>query len=257
MLGSFRNKRSGIFIWALMLALVIGLAGFGIGAGGGISAQNVARVGDEPITADDYVRAMQQELRALTQQVGHQVTMAEAKQYRRRPDGAGAPRQRRGPRRRGRPARPLDRRRGGARADHEDPGVPGHRRQIRPRQLHLRAGAHQPEPLRVRDPDPPRIDPQPARDRGASRRRHARNRGHDRSRLSWREAQLRLAAPRRGPSARAGARADRCRPHGLARRPRRRKLHPARDPQDQLRQHHPRGAGRGHRDPRRRAAGGL
>ena len=73
MLGSFRNKRGGILIWALLAALIVGLAGFGIGAGGGIVSQNVARVGDEAVTADAYVRAMQQELRALTQQVGRQL----------------------------------------------------------------------------------------------------------------------------------------------------------------------------------------
>ena len=44
---------------------MVGLAGFGIGAGRGLTASNVARVGDVPVTADDYVRAMQQELRAL------------------------------------------------------------------------------------------------------------------------------------------------------------------------------------------------
>lgn len=82
MLGSFRNKRAGVFIWALLVALVIGLAGFGIGAGtGGIASRNVARVGDRPVTADDYVRAMQQELRALTQQTGRSLTMAEARDY--------------------------------------------------------------------------------------------------------------------------------------------------------------------------------
>jgi peptidyl-prolyl cis-trans isomerase D len=81
MLGSFRNKRGGILIWALMAALIVGLAGFGIGAGGGLVSQNVARVGDEAVSTDDYVRAMQQELRALTQQVGRQLPMAEARQY--------------------------------------------------------------------------------------------------------------------------------------------------------------------------------
>ena len=34
-----------------------------------------------PVTADDYVRAMQQELRALQQQTGRSLTMAEARQY--------------------------------------------------------------------------------------------------------------------------------------------------------------------------------
>ncbi len=81
MLGTFRRGRANVLIWALMAALVIGLAGFGIGAGGGISNQNVARVDGLPVTADDYARALQQELRALTQQTGRQLTMTEARQY--------------------------------------------------------------------------------------------------------------------------------------------------------------------------------
>ena len=39
MLGSFRNRRAGVFIWLLMAALVVGLAGFGIGVGGGLSTR--------------------------------------------------------------------------------------------------------------------------------------------------------------------------------------------------------------------------
>ena len=81
MLGSFRNRRAGVLIWALLVALVIGLAGFGIGAGRGISSQNVAKVGGRPVTADDYVRAMQQELRALNQQLGRDLPISEARQY--------------------------------------------------------------------------------------------------------------------------------------------------------------------------------
>lgn len=83
MLGSFRNnRRSGIFVWALMVAIMVGLAGFGISVGGGLGGSpNVAVVGSEKVTADDYVRAMQQELRALQQQVGRSLPMTEARQY--------------------------------------------------------------------------------------------------------------------------------------------------------------------------------
>ena len=94
-----------------MAALVVGLAGFGIGAGGGLSSQNVARVGDRPVTADDYARAMQQELRALNAQIGRSLTMAEARQYGVDRMVLGTARQRRRARRRGGPARHLDRRR--------------------------------------------------------------------------------------------------------------------------------------------------
>ncbi len=81
MLGSFRNRRAGVLIWALMAALVLGLAGFGIGAGRTLTSTNVARVGSIAISDDQYVRGMQQELRALQQQTGRDLTMAEARQY--------------------------------------------------------------------------------------------------------------------------------------------------------------------------------
>jgi peptidyl-prolyl cis-trans isomerase D len=81
MLGSFRNRRGGVLVWAMLAALVVGLAGFGIGAGGGITSRNVARVGDQPVSSDDYVRALQQELRALNQQLGRDLPMTEARQF--------------------------------------------------------------------------------------------------------------------------------------------------------------------------------
>jgi peptidyl-prolyl cis-trans isomerase D len=81
MLGGFRNRRAGVFIYALLALLFVGLAGFGIGAGRGISSQAVAKVGGRQIEANDYVRAMQQELRALTQQLGRDLPMTEARQY--------------------------------------------------------------------------------------------------------------------------------------------------------------------------------
>lgn len=81
MLGSFRNRRAGVFVWVLLVLLFIGLAGFGIRAGGGIGTGDVARVGDERVTGDELVSALQQELRALNQQVGRSLPMSEARQY--------------------------------------------------------------------------------------------------------------------------------------------------------------------------------
>ncbi len=81
MLGSFRNKRGGVFVWIMLALLMFALAGFGIGVGGGISGTSVAKVGSERVTSDDYVRAMQQELQALTQQLGRNLPMPEARQY--------------------------------------------------------------------------------------------------------------------------------------------------------------------------------
>jgi peptidyl-prolyl cis-trans isomerase D len=81
MLRSFRTRRTSVFIWLLMGALIVGLAGFGIGAGRGLTSNSVARVGDQTVDANDYVRALQQELRALTQQLGRDVPISEARQY--------------------------------------------------------------------------------------------------------------------------------------------------------------------------------
>ena len=81
MLGSFRNRRGGILVWAILVLLMLGLAGFGIGAGSGISNTSVAKVGSERIDADAYVRAMQQELRSLTQQTSRDISITEARQY--------------------------------------------------------------------------------------------------------------------------------------------------------------------------------
>jgi peptidyl-prolyl cis-trans isomerase D len=81
MLRTFRLRRSGVFIWLLMAALIVGLAGFGIGVGGGLTSRDIAEVGDRTVGDEEYVRAMQQELRALTEQVGRSLTMAEARQY--------------------------------------------------------------------------------------------------------------------------------------------------------------------------------
>jgi peptidyl-prolyl cis-trans isomerase D len=81
MLGSFRKGRANILIWVLMAMLVIGLGGWGIGVGGGLTTRHVASVGDRQVTADDYVRALQQELRAYSQQIGRDMPMAEARDY--------------------------------------------------------------------------------------------------------------------------------------------------------------------------------
>jgi len=81
MLGSFRKGRANVLIWVLMAMLVVGLGGWGIGVSGGLSPQYVARVGDRPVTTDDYVRALQQELRSYSQQLGRDLPMAEARDY--------------------------------------------------------------------------------------------------------------------------------------------------------------------------------
>jgi len=80
MLTFFRASRSNIFVWAIIGLLIVGLAGFSIGAGGGGST-NVARVGDQEVSAETFARTLDQEIRAISTQVGRNLTVAEAQQF--------------------------------------------------------------------------------------------------------------------------------------------------------------------------------
>ena len=42
MLQSFRSRKSGVLLWVLMAMLVVGLAGFGVGVGGGLGISRAA-----------------------------------------------------------------------------------------------------------------------------------------------------------------------------------------------------------------------
>ncbi|MDZ4135786.1 MAG: peptidyl-prolyl cis-trans isomerase, partial [Paracoccaceae bacterium] len=67
-------------VWVLMAMLVLGLGGFGVtNFGGGNTA--VGRVGSRDITANDYARALQQEINALSAQVGQQISLQQALSY--------------------------------------------------------------------------------------------------------------------------------------------------------------------------------
>jgi peptidyl-prolyl cis-trans isomerase D len=80
MLQSFRAKTTSIFFWVIVVLLIIGLAGFGIGTGG-LGTPTVARVGDREIDRDAFLRAFENEVRAITQQLGRPLTSAEARQF--------------------------------------------------------------------------------------------------------------------------------------------------------------------------------
>ncbi|MEJ6388948.1 SurA N-terminal domain-containing protein [Gymnodinialimonas ulvae] len=70
------KKVGNIFVWILMGLLFVALAGFGIGSFAGGSSQ-VGSVGDVEITADDYYRALNNELRAQIADTGEVVTFAQ------------------------------------------------------------------------------------------------------------------------------------------------------------------------------------
>lgn len=80
MLNIFRAGRSNVLIWALMALLVLGLAGFGIGVGG-LGGGSIAQVGSRDIEAEAYARALDQELRAMSGQLGRALPMEEARQF--------------------------------------------------------------------------------------------------------------------------------------------------------------------------------
>lgn len=64
----------------LMALLALSLLGFGVEGFGG-RTQNVATVGDRNITANEYARALQNEMRALQSQFGQAVTMEQARLF--------------------------------------------------------------------------------------------------------------------------------------------------------------------------------
>ncbi|NYS23546.1 SurA N-terminal domain-containing protein [Rhodobacteraceae bacterium 2376] len=58
----------------LLLLLIVAMAGFGV-EGFGTSVRSIGSVGDRDISTDEYARALQEEMRALSQQTGQAATM--------------------------------------------------------------------------------------------------------------------------------------------------------------------------------------
>ena len=67
--GTAKGRTSRIFVWIILGLLIIGLAGFGVdGFGGGV--RGVAQVGDREITAQEYFRTLQREIRSAQERSG-------------------------------------------------------------------------------------------------------------------------------------------------------------------------------------------
>lgn len=71
---------SQILVWVLLGLLIFGLMGFGVTSFSG-STQRVASVGSQTISANDYLRAVQQELQAMGAQAGRTVTLEEFRAF--------------------------------------------------------------------------------------------------------------------------------------------------------------------------------
>ena len=75
-----KGKSSNIFVWVILVLLIVGLAGFGATNLSG-TIRTVGKVGDEPITVNQYVNEMQSELRALQAQTGEPITFQQAQDF--------------------------------------------------------------------------------------------------------------------------------------------------------------------------------
>ena len=73
-----RKKGKGSAFWIVLLLLVMALGGFGV-TQFGQTAGTVAKVGDAEISASDYVRAVEAQLRVFQQQTGQQIGFAQAR----------------------------------------------------------------------------------------------------------------------------------------------------------------------------------
>ncbi len=78
-MSQLRTKGKSTIVWILMGLMVLGLGGFGITSFSGGTTE-IGSVGDTKITADEYARALQSEMRAFSQQTGQQITMQQAQQ---------------------------------------------------------------------------------------------------------------------------------------------------------------------------------
>jgi len=76
MARSVAKKASNIFVWIILGLLFVALAGFGIGSFTG-NASRIGSVGNVTITAQDYARALQQEIRAQIAQTQRPVTLGD------------------------------------------------------------------------------------------------------------------------------------------------------------------------------------
>lgn len=74
---NLRTHGKSTIVWVLMGLMVLGLGGFGVTSFSGGST-SIGSVGDTTITADDYARALRNQMNAYQQQTGQPMSMAQA-----------------------------------------------------------------------------------------------------------------------------------------------------------------------------------
>lgn len=75
-----KGKASKAAVWVIVLLLIVGLAGFGATSFGG-NVRNIGKVGDTPIDVNRYARELQSEISRFSQQLGQNMSMAQAQQF--------------------------------------------------------------------------------------------------------------------------------------------------------------------------------
>ena len=75
-----KTSISKIFVWILLGFLFVGLIGFGTGNLSG-NVKTIGKIGDTDITVNEYVRALQSELRNTSQQFGQQLTLQQLQAF--------------------------------------------------------------------------------------------------------------------------------------------------------------------------------
>jgi len=81
-MSDVRKKKSGVFVWGVMGFLILGLGGFGLtGAFQTTGGSTVATVGDQEISADRFLGALQQDISRTAAQLGQPVSFAQAKLF--------------------------------------------------------------------------------------------------------------------------------------------------------------------------------
>ncbi len=77
--GKAKGSTSRFFVWIILGLLIIGLAGFGVDGFGG-NVRGVAQVGDREITAQEYFRTLQREIRSAQERSGQALPWSQVQQ---------------------------------------------------------------------------------------------------------------------------------------------------------------------------------